>query len=92
MPPQDMLDKGQNSGDFFNKDSKGNGKYTYTMKSLEQYGMEHKKTELPGKKYYAQTELPDLILQTKSSHRSIENPKQGKCGNVELRALIDFGF
>lgn len=82
MPPQDMLDKGLNSGDFFNKESKGNGKHVYTMKSLEQYGLEHKKTELPGKKYYAQTELPDLILQTRSSHRSHGNPKQGKLHSI----------
>ncbi|KAI8331579.1 kinase-like domain-containing protein [Chlamydoabsidia padenii] len=87
MPPQDMLDIGQNTGDFFNKDTKGNGKNTYTMKSLEQYGLEHKKTELPGKKYYAQTTIPDLILQTKSSHRSIQNTKQ----DLEHRhAMIDF--
>ncbi|CAO3588214.1 unnamed protein product [Absidia cylindrospora] len=87
MPPQDMLDKGLNSEDFFNKESKGNDNYTYTMKSLEQYGMEHKKTELPGKKYYAQTELPDLILQAKSHQRPQENPKQDL---VQRRSMIDF--
>ncbi|ORZ21489.1 kinase-like domain-containing protein [Absidia repens] len=38
MPPQDMLDKELNSDEFFfNKESKGNGNYIYTMKSLEQY-------------------------------------------------------
>ncbi|ORZ21528.1 kinase-like domain-containing protein [Absidia repens] len=85
MPPQDMLEKGLNSGDFFNKDNKGNGKHVYTMKSLEQYGMEHKKTELPGKKYYPQTELPDLILETRPSHRSHGNAEQ-----EHRRAMIDF--
>lgn len=78
MPPQDMLDRGLNTDEFFNKESKGTGKHVYSLKSLEQYGMEHKKTELPGKKYYTQTELPDLILQTKSRNRLHENPTQGK--------------
>ncbi|CAO3630312.1 unnamed protein product [Cunninghamella blakesleeana] len=86
MPPQDMLDRGSNSHDFFNKESTGNGKYIYTMKSLEQYGMEHNKAELPGKKYYAQTELPDLILHAKSTHQPTENIEQ----DLEQRhALID---
>lgn len=78
MPPQDMLEKGSNSHDFFNKEDAGNGKYIYSMKSLEQYGMEHNKAELPGKKYYAQTELPDLILNAKSTHQPTENIEYGK--------------
>ncbi|KAI9303202.1 kinase-like domain-containing protein [Cunninghamella echinulata] len=86
MPPQDMLEKGSNSHDFFNKEDAGNGKYMYSMKSLEQYGMEHNKAELPGKKYYAQTELPDLILNAKSTHQPTENIEY----DLEQRhALID---
>ncbi|KAI8381463.1 kinase-like domain-containing protein [Radiomyces spectabilis] len=91
LPPQDMLDKGKSTLEFFNREDHGNGKYVYKMKSREQYGQEQQKTELPGKKYFEQTELPDLILKYNSSRAQSWKNEKDRQRDLQTRyALIDF--
>ncbi|KAI8149476.1 kinase-like domain-containing protein [Fennellomyces sp. T-0311] len=96
-PPQDMLDQGKSTQQFYNREEVG-GKRVYKMKSREQYGKEQRKNELPGKRYLAQTELPALILEynSKSSSRTNAAPnpvvdEQVRQRDLQMRhALINF--
>lgn len=65
-----MLDKCRNTRNFFNRLQQPDGRYTYRIKSREQYGKQRGKTEMPGKQFFPQTELPDIILKYNSDPRA----------------------
>lgn len=56
-----MLEIGKGTKQFYNVDE-SSGKRVYTMKNREQYSKEQHKMELPGKRYFPQRTLPDLIM------------------------------
>ena len=58
-----MLDKGKSTAQFYNRETLPDGKFSYKMKSREQYGKEQGKNELPAKRYFPQTNLSALILE-----------------------------
>ncbi|KAG7717715.1 hypothetical protein KL949_002989 [Ogataea haglerorum] len=62
MPPTWMIDMGKNSMNFMNKIELPNGKHTYQLKSMEQYSKENNVKETPGKEYFKQRYLEDIIM------------------------------
>ncbi|KAI9256615.1 kinase-like domain-containing protein [Phascolomyces articulosus] len=90
QPPQDMLDKGKSTDQFYNRETLPSGKHIYKMKSREQYGREQRKNELPGKRYLPQTELPALILEytPKNSFSSRHSHHQQQQNNTNSAASI----
>ncbi|KAG0168819.1 dual specificity protein kinase yak1 [Apophysomyces sp. BC1034] len=90
-PPQDMLERGRSTRYFYNAESNGD-RIIYKMKSREQYGQEQGKTELPGKRYFVQTELSDLILKYNPGSKSkVPRDELEQQRDLQTRhALIDF--
>ena len=64
-----MLEIGKGTKQFYNMDE-STGKRVYTMKNREQYSKEQHKMELPGKRYFPQRTLPDLIMNYTPRSRS----------------------
>ncbi|KAH3665755.1 hypothetical protein OGAPHI_003943 [Ogataea philodendri] len=62
MPPIWMLDMAKNSKNFMNKIEQPNGKHIYQLKSMEQYSREFNVNETPGKDYFEQRYLQDIIM------------------------------
>eukprot|EP00834_Sanchytrium_tribonematis_P002051 NODE_57_length_28844_cov_0.352687.p5 type:complete len:522 gc:universal NODE_57_length_28844_cov_0.352687:15871-14306(-) len=60
--PTYMLDVGKKTKDYFNKVSNGDKKYTYQLKSMEQFSREKNCREKPSKQYFQQTTLEDIIM------------------------------
>lgn len=63
LPPMWMIEMGKQAPDFFTKVTDEFGRKTYQLKSMEQYSKEHGTKEQPGKKYFQQTTLPEIIRQ-----------------------------
>ncbi|KIY43321.1 kinase-like protein, partial [Fistulina hepatica ATCC 64428] len=68
MPPLSMLNNGKQVHQFFDctetyNPATNTNEKRYNLKSLEQYSREHGTNEQPGKKYFAATNLPDIINQ-----------------------------
>ncbi|TGZ82707.1 kinase-like protein [Ascodesmis nigricans] len=61
MPPIWMIEMGKQANEFFEKSHDEFGRKTYRLKSMEQYSKEHNTKEQAGKKYFAQTTLPEII-------------------------------
>ncbi len=65
IPPTHMLDLGRDAPLYFDKKSSLDGMSTaskYTLKSRERYSMETGRNEPPSKKYFASSNLEDMIL------------------------------
>ncbi|KAF7724944.1 dual specificity protein kinase yak1 [Apophysomyces ossiformis] len=90
-PPQDMLERGKSTRYFYNVESNGD-RVSYKLKSREQYGQEQGKTELPGKRYFAYTELSELILKYNPGTKTkVPKDEQEQQRDMQTRhALIDF--
>ncbi|ORX47222.1 kinase-like protein [Hesseltinella vesiculosa] len=87
-PPNELLENATNTHLYFNKIDNGKGKCAFEVKSMDQYSTEQKKVELPGKKYYVQSTLPELILEAKSTPQA--SPENKKYDLERRHALIDF--
>ena len=61
LPPEWMLKKGKQSGEFFEKSFDEYGRRLWRLKSMEQYSREHGTKEQPSKKYFQATNLQDII-------------------------------
>ncbi|TCD69830.1 dual specificity protein kinase yak1 [Steccherinum ochraceum] len=61
LPPQQMLDVGKQTAQFFDSYTDIYGQKTYKLKSLEQYSREHNTQEQPGKQYFKANSLPEII-------------------------------
>lgn len=58
--PDSVLDKGDKTQKYFNKERKGN-KFTHSLKSEKQFAEENKTPILPSKKYFKYKTLPEII-------------------------------
>ncbi|EMR11320.1 hypothetical protein PNEG_00349 [Pneumocystis murina B123] len=88
MPPPWMIEMGKQSSDFFEKIVDDTGLKVYCLKTMEQYAKEHNTTEVPNKKYFSASTLPEIIktypMQKKFSKSDIDE-------ELALRIiLIDF--
>lgn len=61
LPPQQMLDSGKQTNQFFDSYVDTYGRKRYQLKTLEKYSREHNTNEQPGKKYFSHTTLPEII-------------------------------
>ncbi|KAI0789116.1 kinase-like protein [Abortiporus biennis] len=81
IPPQQMLDNGKQTSQFFDSYVDMYGHKKYKLKSLEQYSREHNTQEQPGKQYFKATTLPDIINQapmpTFKSNRQAHEAEKG---------------
>lgn len=63
VPPNHMLELGRDAALYFDKRPAADGRGTrYTLKSRERYSLETGKKEQPSKKYFASTNLEDMVL------------------------------
>ncbi|KAL7310138.1 hypothetical protein PS15m_010933 [Mucor circinelloides] len=76
VPSKDMLSKGRNTNNFFNKKQIGPDDYEYELKSREQYSQENNKNELPRKKYFPQTKLKDIIMMFNNGKPSLSKEEE----------------
>ncbi|KAF1801473.1 kinase-like domain-containing protein [Mucor lusitanicus] len=76
IPSKDMLSKGRNTNNFFNKKQIGPDNYEYELKSREQYSQENNKNELPRKKYFPQTKLKDIIMMFNNGKPSLSREEE----------------
>ncbi|CEP13096.1 hypothetical protein [Parasitella parasitica] len=76
IPSKDMLSKGRNTKNFFNKIQVGQDNFEYQLKSREQYGQENNKNELPSKKYFSHTTLEDLIMKFNNGKPSLSKDEE----------------
>ncbi|KAI8636801.1 kinase-like domain-containing protein [Parasitella parasitica] len=76
IPSKDMLSKGKDTKNFFNKIQVGQDNFEYQLKSREQYGQENNKNELPSKKYFAHTALEDLIMKFNNGKPSLSKDEE----------------
>ncbi|GAN10223.1 kinase-like protein [Mucor ambiguus] len=76
VPSKDMLSKGRNTKNFFNKKQIGPDNYEYELKSREQYSQENNKNELPRKKYFPQTKLKDIIMMFNNGKPSLSREEE----------------
>jgi dual specificity protein kinase YAK1 len=80
LPPQQMMERGKQTSQFFDALADGYGQKKYRLKSLEQYSREHNTNEQPGKQYFNGKLLPEIINNTpmppfKSSRTGQETEK-----------------
>ncbi|KTW30796.1 hypothetical protein T552_00508 [Pneumocystis carinii B80] len=88
MPPIWMIEMGKQSSDFFDKIVDDTGLKIYCLKTMEQYAKERNTIEVPNKKYFSASTLPEIVktypMQKKFSKSDIDN-------ELALRIiLIDF--
>lgn len=76
MPPIWMIEMGKQSSDFFEKIVDDAGLKVYCLKTMEQYAKERNTTEVPSKKYFSASTLPEIIktypMQKKLSKSDID--------------------
>ena len=82
-PPQNMLDIGKQTAQFFDSYVDMYGQKKYRLKTLEQYSREHNTNEQPGKQYFKASSLPDIIQQApmpsfKSNSRQAHEIEKGQ--------------
>lgn len=75
LPPIWMLEKGRQSGEFFEKTHDEYGRRNYRLKSMEQYSREHGSKEQPSKKYFQATTLPDIIRNYAMPRKNMKQPE-----------------
>lgn len=57
-----MIEVGKNAGDYFERHrSEGDGRYEYSLKSRQQYALEHGCKEPPSKRYFQAAPLLETI-------------------------------
>jgi dual specificity protein kinase YAK1 len=61
-PPNHLLEVGKQTHEFFNIHNVG-GRKQFTLKSMEQYAVQHRTNETPSKQYFKQTRLKDIIME-----------------------------
>ncbi|KAK9253962.1 kinase-like domain-containing protein [Lipomyces tetrasporus] len=61
MPPSWMLEMGKQAPEFFEKVTNEFGEKSYRLKSMEKYSREHKTNEQPSKRYFAASNLADIV-------------------------------
>ncbi|KAI8985048.1 kinase-like domain-containing protein [Pilobolus umbonatus] len=89
VPSNDMLNKGRNTLKFFNKVKTGKDSFEYQFKTREQYSLDNKKTEMPGKKYFKEKNLRDLILSFNGGKPVFTKEEQKRRRNSQLLCSID---
>lgn len=70
LPPAFMLEQGKQTNEFFNVFTDDYGRKTWRLKSREQYMREHNANELPNKKYFVATTLPEIVKTYPLSRKS----------------------
>jgi dual specificity protein kinase YAK1 len=87
-----MLERGKQTGQFFDTALDGYGQKKHRLKSLEQYGREHNTHEQPGKQYFNGKSLAEIVSNTplppfKSSSRQAHETEK----ELNLRqSFLDF--
>lgn len=71
-----MLNKGRNTSAFFNKTQTNGDNFEYALKPREQYSQENNKNELPRKKYFAFTNLDDIIIRHNHGKPSLSKEEE----------------
>jgi dual specificity protein kinase YAK1 len=79
-PPSHMLERGKQTGQFFDSFADHYGQKKFVLKSLEKYSREHNTSEQPGKQYFNGKSLPEIVNNTpmppfKSSRQAQETEK-----------------
>jgi dual specificity protein kinase YAK1 len=75
-----MLERGKQTGQFFDSFADHYGQKKFVLKSLEKYSREHNTSEQPGKQYFNGKSLPEIVNNTpmppfKSSRQAQETEK-----------------
>ncbi|VEU21359.1 DEKNAAC102786 [Brettanomyces naardenensis] len=96
MPPSWMIDMGKNSLNLINRRvDQATGKKLYGLKSAEQYSRECHTKEQPGKEYFKDRYLEDIIMNYRMPTRSIAKPtidkelENRKCLIHFLRGILN---
>lgn len=90
LPPQYMLEQGKQTADFFNVYTDEYGRKSFRLKSFEQYVKEHNATnEVPSKKYFSATTLPDIIKTYPLSRKS-GKPADAQKEMANRASFVDF--
>lgn len=89
LPPQFMLEQGKQTGEFFNIFTDEYGRRQYKVKSFEQYSREHNPDEVPSKRYFQATTLPEIIKTYPMSRKS-GKPADAQKEMANRTAFIDF--
>ncbi|KAJ3351731.1 dual specificity protein kinase yak1 [Kappamyces sp. JEL0680] len=89
LPPRHMCDKGKNGSQYFNKSVTPDGKYSFQLKSMEQYMRDHGTREQPSKRYFQGSTLAEIInsypiMRKNLSKKEIDLEMQNR------RSFIDF--
>ncbi|KAI7860051.1 kinase-like domain-containing protein [Circinella umbellata] len=87
-PPIYMTEQGRNSKRFFNRIEK-DGKIKYTLKSRHQYMDDENKNEKVGKKYFATTNIEELILSYPMPRKHMSEKDKSK-EMKKRKCLVDF--
>ncbi|KAK9368968.1 kinase-like domain-containing protein [Lipomyces kononenkoae] len=61
MPPTWMIEMGKQAPGYFEKVTTEYGEKSYRLKSMEKYSREHKTNEQPSKRYFAASNLADIV-------------------------------
>ncbi|KAK9318235.1 kinase-like domain-containing protein [Lipomyces starkeyi] len=61
MPPSWMMEMGKQAPEFFEKVTTEYGEKSYRLKSMDKYSREHKTNEQPSKRYFAASNLADIV-------------------------------
>lgn len=89
LPPQYMLEQGKQTADFFNVYTDEYGRKMWSLKSREQYMKEHNTDEVPSKKYFAATTLPDIVKTYPLSRKS-GKPTDAQKEMANRASFVDF--
>ncbi|EEB09755.1 CMGC/DYRK/YAK protein kinase Ppk15 [Schizosaccharomyces japonicus yFS275] len=90
-PPQWMLEMGKNTRKYFNCEL-ANGKKVYQLKSLSQFSRENDTNEQPGKQYFREKTLEDLIMnysRRKGQQLSPEEEEERMCFIDFLKGFLN---
>ncbi|CCA68333.1 related to YAK1-ser/thr protein kinase [Serendipita indica DSM 11827] len=89
LPPQQMLDSGKQTGQFFDSYVDTYGRKRYQLKTLEKYSREHNTNEQPGKKYFTHNTLPEIIKAAPIPAQRAK-PQEAEKEQYSRLAFIDF--
>ncbi|KAI5794400.1 kinase-like domain-containing protein [Peziza echinospora] len=88
-PPAWMIEMGKQGLQYFEKVPDEFGRKTYQLKSMEKYALEHKTKELPSKKYFQATTLPEIIRGYLMPRKNMKPVEMEREMNNRI-AFIDF--
>lgn len=87
MPPDRMIERGRHSDRFFDHVTDDDMNPCYRLKSMKKYMMDQHKKEKPNKKYFATTDLSELILSYPMPRKHMTASEKDE-GKVTMRWMV----